>query len=313
MQEKIHLQTTIPEQYSGKRLDQALAMLFTTYSRERLKAWILSGECLVNDKKKQPKDKILGGENIEINANIEITTKWQAENLSLNIVYEDQDIIVVNKPANLVVHPANGNLTGTLVNALLHHDPELNKIPRAGIVHRLDKDTTGLMVIAKNLNAHNNLIKQLKKRTINRTYVAIINGTLIAGGSICEPIGRHHKDRKKMAVIGSGKQAITHYRIIEKLNNYTYIRIQLETGRTHQIRVHMAYIKHSIVGDKTYGGRRHLPKGASLTLQNMLRTFPRQALHASRLELQHPTSGKLVYWEVSLPADMQQLLDVLQK
>jgi 23S rRNA pseudouridine1911/1915/1917 synthase len=304
----ISLTTIIPIEYSGKRLDQTLAILFSDYSRERLKSWIVSGECLINGEHWQPKDKVSGGEHIEIKATLNTVNSWQPQELALNIVYEDADIIVLNKPANCVVHPGNGNVDNTLVNALLYHAPELSNIPRAGIVHRLDKNTSGLMVVAKTLKAHHNLIVQLKKKSVHRIYEAIIFGILTAGGVINQPIGRHARDRIKMAVVSNGKSAVTHYRVIEKFRGHTHVRLQLETGRTHQIRVHMAYIKHPIVGDKTYGGRAILPKEASSTLVDVLQNFPRQALHSKILGLLHPTTQEQLQWEVPLPEDMQQLL-----
>ena len=233
MLDHIELVAVIPETYAGLRLDQVLAKLFTDYSRERLKSWILSGECLVNGKQWQPKDKVLGLENVLIKAAVMPTTQWLPEKMILNIVYEDDDIIVINKPINCVVHPGSGNSSKTLVNALLYYAPELKLIPRAGIVHRLDKDTSGLMVVAKNLKAHKSLIGQLQKKLVNRTYEAIVWGVLTSGGTVNQPIARHPRDRIKMAIVETGKPAITHYRVLEKFRSYTHIRLQLETGRTH--------------------------------------------------------------------------------
>ena len=309
MSDNIKLLATIPDIYAGQRLDQVLAKVFTEYSRERLKIWILSGECLVNNQQWQPKDKVAGGEKVEINAVINpVITAWQPENLSLDIIYEDNDIIVINKPANCVVHPGSGNASKTLVNALLYYAPELNLLPRGGIVHRLDKDTSGLMVVARNLKAHNSLISQLQKKSVNRTYEAIVLGVLTAGGTVNQPVGRNMQDRVKKAVVLGGKPAVTHYRVLARFRGHTHIKLQLETGRTHQIRVHMAFIKHNIVGDKAYGGRLRLPKDINSVLREALRAFPRQALHSKILGLIHPQTGENMQWEVPLPADMQQLL-----
>lgn len=311
----INLSVVVPLQYAGKRLDQTIAQLFPDYSRECLKNWIKIGACLVNGTKWQPKMKVTGGENIEIIAKLKATNTWEPQNLfplESYIVYEDTDLIVINKPINCVVHPGHGNSNNTLVNALLYYAPELSNIPRAGIVHRLDKDTSGLMVVAKTITAHASLVAQLKNKLVTRTYEAIVSGVLIAGGTIKQPIGRHAKDRLKMAVTSAGKQAITHYRVIERFRGHTHIKVQLETGRTHQIRVHMAYIKHHIIGDNVYKDRTLIPKGASQELISALRNFPRQALHSKVLGLQHPTTQKLIKWETNLPEDMQQLLGQLR-
>jgi len=309
----VHLNTVIPEDYHGKRLDQTLAELFPDYSRERIKTWILAGNCLVDGQSKRPRDLVIGGEVVVVNAEVAEHTAWQAEDLAafLEIVYEDADIIVINKPMNCVVHPGSGNATGTLVNALLQHAPELKNIPRAGIVHRLDKDTTGLMVVARSLPAHTSLVEQLQQRQVQRGYEAIVNGLMISGGKVDEPIGRSANNRVKMAVVHSGgKPAVTHYRVLNKFRMHTHIAVQLETGRTHQIRVHMEHIRHSIVGDKVYG-RLRLAKGVSHELNEAIRTFPRQALHAKKLGLIHPVSGEEMLWEVPLPADMRALLKLL--
>lgn len=291
----IQLSGTIQEELSGCRLDQALAQLFPEYSRERLKNWVLAGKCQVNGDVLRPRDRVVGGEQILIDAVVEDAVTWKAQDLPLNIVYEDQDLIVINKDANTVVHPAAGNREGTLVNALLNYAPELSQIPRAGIVHRLDKDTTGLLVVARSLIAHNSLINQLRERTIKRIYETVVHGIFLAGSTINEPLGRHPRDRKKMAVVGNGREAITHYRVLTRFAKNTHLQVQLETGRTHQIRVHMAFVKHPIVGDRTYAGR-------------IQHNFPRQALHARSLSLIHPTTGEEMTWGAELPADMQQLL-----
>ena len=312
-QEFIELTGIIPEEMAGKRLDQVLAKLFPEHSRERLKGWVLSGKCLIDGEQWRPKDKVSGGEQVELEAQVMNVTDWEPESIPLDILYEDDDLLIINKPADLVVHPAAGNRTGTLVNALLHHCPDLKLIPRAGVVHRLDKDTTGLMVVAKTLAAHTNLVEQLQARTVSRTYEAVVWGLFLAGGTIEKPIGRHPRERIKMAVVTSGKPAITHFRVLEKFSQNTHIQVQLETGRTHQIRVHMSDAKHPLVGDKTYGGRMRLPANASEACRELLQSFPRQALHAKKLGFVHPSTQKEVFWEAPLPKDMAQLLDVLRE
>jgi 23S rRNA pseudouridine1911/1915/1917 synthase len=309
----IQLRVEMTAEFAGKRLDQALALAFPEHSRSRLKSWIQHGQVQINGGLKRPRDKVAVGDQIEINAEIEAVSSWMPEPLTFEIVYEDEAILVVNKPAGLVVHPAVGNRSGTLVNALLHHCPILSHIPRAGIVHRLDKDTTGLMVVAKSLEAQTQLVAALQARTIKRQYEAVVYGILPAGGTVNAPIGRHPNERTRMAVLELGKPAVTHYRVIEKFSSHTHLRIQLETGRTHQIRVHMAYIQHPIVGDRVYGGRLRLPPKAHAIVQNCLRTFTRQALHAKSLGLTHPITGEEMYWEVPTPLDMQQLLTVLRE
>lgn len=294
-QNHIALKGIIQPEYAGSRLDQALAQLFPDYSRERLKNWVLAGHCKVDGSVLRPRDKVVGGEQVTIQATLEDAVTWEAEDLPLNIVYEDEDLLVINKAANVVVHPAAGNRAGTLVNALLNYAPELSSIPRAGIVHRLDKDTTGLLVVARTLTAHASLAEQMQERTISRIYETVVHGLFLAGSTIDEPIGRHPKDRKKMAVVGDGREAITHYRVIKKFAKHTHVHVELETGRTHQIRVHMAHVRHPIVGDKTYAPR----------LQH---NFPRQALHAKSLGIIHPRTGEEISWTSELPQDMQDLL-----
>lgn len=305
----------IPDDFAGQRLDQAVAQLFADYSRARLQDWIKSGSLLVDGQVKKPRDKVQGGEYIQINALIEPNREWEAEPIDLPLVYEDDDILVLNKPVGLVVHPAAGHQGGTLLNALLHHLPALAQLPRAGIVHRLDKDTSGLMVVAKNLVAHADLVGQLQLRTVSREYEAVAMGVMTGGGTVNASIGRHPTDRKKQAVIldgfTGGKHAVTHYRVLKKFFAHTHIRVKLETGRMHQIRVHMAHIHYPLVGDATYGGRLRLPQGATAQLQETLRHFSRQALHAKALGLEHPRTGEHMQWEVDLPADMQHLIDVL--
>lgn len=307
-------QAVVSAEHSGKRFDQVAAQLFSEFSRSRLKSWILSGELLVNGARYQPRDKVWNGDLLDLAATPQPEGAWQAEPIELSIVYEDQALLVVNKPAGLVVHPAAGHPDGTLLNALLNHCPGLLELPRAGIVHRLDKDTTGLMVVAKQLPAHARLVEQLQARTVKRQYLAVVVGKPVSGGTVNAPMGRHPQQRKKMAVVkGKGKEAITHYRILERFVAHTELQLKLETGRTHQIRVHMASIGYPLVGDPVYGGRLRLPKGASEVLQMALRNFGRQALHATELGLIHPTSGEAMHWRVPLPDDMQQLLALLKQ
>jgi 23S rRNA pseudouridine1911/1915/1917 synthase len=310
--ETLHLAGIIPEDYRGMRLDQALVLLFPEHSRSRLKDWIDEGKVWVDNKVRKPKDKILGGEHIQISAEMPLLVDSDPEEIPLDIVYEDEHILVINKPAGLVVHPAVGNRSGTLLNALMHRTPELVHIPRAGIVHRLDKDTSGLMVVAKTLEAHTDLVLQLQARTVNRTYETVVWGMLPSGGTVEAKIGRHPRDRKKMGVVEKGKLAISHYRVIEKFRSHTHLRVHLETGRTHQIRVHMAHIYHPIVGDKLYGGRLRVPPKASDELLTLLRTFPRQALHAKQLGLVHPFTREECVWEVTTPTDILELIQMLR-
>lgn len=312
--QKLELITEIANDQLGMRLDQALAEQFSQYSRSRIKEWITKGNVKVNgtiiDK---PKEKVLGGEQITILAEIEEENNHSPENITLNIVYEDDDILVINKPSNLVVHPGAGNPNGTVLNALLYHYPQIANVPRAGIVHRLDKDTTGLMVIAKTIEAQTQLVESLQLRNITREYEAVAMGIMTAGGSIDEPISRHPTKRTHMAVFPTGKPAVTHYRIVEKYRLHTRLRLRLETGRTHQIRVHMAHISHPLLGDPLYGGRPRPPKGATEEFMQVLRDFNRQALHAAMLRLSHPITGQLMEWHAPIPEDMQALIKVLQE
>ena len=312
MPETIQLEGKIPQALAGRRLDQALAELFPDYSRSRLQLWLKAGKVLLNRQPMVAKYRVVGGEQVSIQAELEIETEVQAQDIPLDVQYEDEYLLVLNKPAGLVVHPAAGNRDGTLQNALLHYDPQLAALPRAGIVHRLDKDTSGLMMVAHNLTAHKSLVEQLQARTVHRTYLALVHGALTAGGTIDAPLGRHPRDRLRMAVVESGKQAITHYRVLERFPAHTLVQVNLETGRTHQIRVHMAHIHSPLVGDPLYGGRLRIPRAASPALRDALSGFRRQALHASRLELIHPASGEAVSWEVAMPEDFSQLLDVLR-
>lgn len=310
----IQSRAEVPARLSGARLDQVAAELFGDYSRSRLKQWIQDGFLRVDGDVCKPKEKLVGGEILTLEAQAEPVGDWQAQDLPLDIVYEDDSLLVINKPADLVVHPAAGNPDGTVLNGLLHHCPGLENLPRAGIVHRLDKDTTGLMVVAKTLMAHHNLVSQLQARTVKREYEAVVQGGVTGGATVNAPIGRHPRSRTKMAVLQfGGKDATTHYRLIQRFRDHTHIRLALETGRTHQIRVHMAHVGHPLVGDATYGGRLKMPKGASPAVVEMLRHgFRRQALHAASLGLIHPHSGEVMQWDAPLPADMQYLLQVLQ-
>ena len=313
MSEHIQQSIKVPNELGNKRFDQIAAQLFPDFSRARLQTWIKDGTLTVDGEIRKSKDKLIGGELLEINVVTQAEGEWLPEEMDIPIAFEDEHIIIINKPMNMVVHPAAGNLTGTLLNGLLHHCPDLQSIPRAGIVHRLDKDTTGLMVVAKTLQAQNHIVEQLQSREMGREYEAIVQGTMVGGGSVKEPMARHAKDRTKMAVHPTGKDAVTHYRVLEKFPRFTHVRVKLETGRTHQIRVHMAHIQHPLIGDQTYGGRVRLPKGVSNELRDVLREFPRQALHAKKLELHHPDTNKLVSWEVELPNDFQGLLEVLRE
>lgn len=310
---KIQQTILIPDHLGGMRLDQALAKLLPDYSRTQLQNWIKNGEITVDSKTAKVKDLVLGGETITICASMKQQPVWDAEAIALDIVYEDDALLVINKPVGMVVHPAAGHMSSTLLNAILHHAPALQELPRAGILHRLDKDTSGLLVIAKTPQALMKLNKQLKARTMTRIYQAIVFGVLTSGGCVDEPIGRHPIKRKSMTVIETGKPAVTHYRVMERYRAYTRVKVQLETGRTHQIRVHMAHVHHPLLGDQTYGGRLQLPKGATPELVQQLRQFKRQALHAYELGLIHPVTDEPMTWQAPLPDDMLVLIDVLKK
>ena len=309
---RITAEFTIPPELSERRLDQAVADLMPEHSRSRIQGWIKSGSLQVNGQPRKPRDKVVLGDVISLEAEQEAQVSWTAEEIALDIIYEDEHLIVINKPAGLVVHPAAGHAAGTLVNALLDYAPEVENLPRAGIVHRLDKDTSGIMVVARSLIAHTSLVDQLQSRTMGREYEAIVNGTMTGGGKVDAPIGRHPQQRKKMGVVKSGKPAVTHYRVLERFTAHTHIRCKLETGRTHQIRVHMTHIRHSLLGDPVYGGRMKQPKGCDEYLQGLLRDFRRQALHARQLTLEHPETGEELSWEVPLPDDMQVMLSALR-
>jgi 23S rRNA pseudouridine1911/1915/1917 synthase len=309
----LQMTLTIPPEQAGLRLDQALAALLPDYSRSRLKAWIESGEIRVDGAPWRPKDKVLGGESIELAATLPEDTRAEAQPIPLVLVHEDRHLFVVDKPAGLVVHPGAGNPDSTLQNALLALDPGLASLPRAGIVHRLDKDTSGLLVVARTLPAHTALVRMLGEREVRREYEAICRGVMTAGGTVDAPIDRHPTDRVRMAVREGGREAVTHYRVIRRFRAHTHVRVQLETGRTHQIRVHLAHAGYPIVGDKVYGGRLLLPKGATESLRDALREFPRQALHAARLAFDHPVTGKPLECQSPLPTDMRELLEALAR
>lgn len=302
----------IADEWSGERVDQALAKLFPDYSRSRLQSWLKDGQILIDGNVKRAKDKVLGGEQVELKAILSSENVWQAENIPLDVVYEDEHLLVINKPANMVVHPAAGNFNGTMLNALLHHAPELEAIPRAGIVHRLDKETSGLLVVARTLNSQKLLVEQLQARTFLREYDAIIRGSVTAGSTITQPIGRHPINRKRMAVNDRGKPAVTHYRVNERYRLHTKLTVKLETGRTHQIRVHMAYISHPLLGDPVYGGRFKIPAASNDAFIEALKNFKRQALHARHLGLIHPATKEFIDWEVEVPQDMIELQNVLR-
>ncbi len=308
-----HIQHTfiVPDHLGMQRIDLVAVELMPQYSRSRLQSWIKLGVLKVNGAAIKPKDKVMIRDEITLDVTLEPEGDWGAEAIDLEIVYEDEHLLVINKPANLVVHPAPGHRDGTLVNAVLHHCPQLDQLPRAGVVHRLDKDTSGLMVVAKSLLAHQSLVNQLQTRAMGREYEALALGELTGGGIVDQPIARHPQHRQKMAVVAKGKKAVTHYRVLQRLHGFTHLRLKLETGRTHQIRVHLAHINHGIVGDPVYGGRSRLPKGLSAGTLQLIQEFPRQALHAKALQLHHPETGEELSWEVPLAEDIQQLINAL--
>ena len=309
----IQLTAEVPSDLGGQRLDQVAAQLFDEYSRSRLTAWIKEGRLTVDGALLRPKDVVHSGAVLDQQAEQEAQGEWVAQDIPLNIVYEDEHLLVIDKPAGLVVHPAAGHADGTLLNALLHHVPDIINVPRAGIVHRLDKDTTGLMVVAKTLQAQTRLVDQLQKRTVSRIYECICIGVITSGATIDAPIGRSSANRQRMAVIDGGKPAVTHYRVLERFRSHTHVRVKLETGRTHQIRVHMTHVGYPLVGDPLYAGRFRIPPAASPTLVQTLKEFPRQALHARFLELEHPVTGQRMKWTSPLPEDLVWLLSLLRQ
>jgi 23S rRNA pseudouridine1911/1915/1917 synthase len=304
------LQFTLDQ--AGLRLDQALARALPQYSRARLQGWIEAGAVKVDGLVPRARDKVQGGELVRIEAQLEPETRVVAEDLPVDVVYKDRGIFIINKPAGLVVHPGAGNASHTLQNALLALDPKLAVVPRAGLVHRLDKDTSGLMVVARTPEAHAALVEAIAERDVERAYLAICVGVMTGGGTIDEPIGRHRTQRTRMAVRPDGREAVTHYRVLKRFRGHTYVRAELETGRTHQIRVHFGHIGFPMVGDPVYGTRRRYPKGATPALMAALDGFKRQALHATRLALEHPLTGKALEFEAPVPADMQAILDALE-
>ncbi|GAB4120010.1 MAG: 23S rRNA pseudouridine(1911/1915/1917) synthase RluD [Sideroxydans sp.] len=305
------LELVVPLEHGGLRLDQALVRLLPEYSRSRLQDWIVQGLVTVNDTPATVKRKVWGGERLRVLPQIHPSEQaCAAEDIPLDIVHEDDAILIIDKPAGLVVHPGSGNWQGTLLNALLHHAPQLQEVPRAGIVHRLDKDTSGLMVVAKSLVAQTALVRQMQARSVKREYLALVWGVLNHGGTVDLPIGRHPSQRVKMAVVEQGKEAVTHYRIEQTFPSCTLVRCRLETGRTHQIRVHLTYLGHPLIGDRVY--QRGVQKCAP-SLRELLNGFPRQALHATRLALAHPLTGKTMEWESPLPEDMAELLDKIDE
>jgi 23S rRNA pseudouridine1911/1915/1917 synthase len=313
MSEPIRHDLTIPPANAGQRLDQVLAELLPEYSRTRLKDWIEAGQILIDGNRLRPRDRVLGGEKVAVTAVLPVSETVLAQPIALNIVHQDSDVLIIDKPAGLVVHPGAGNRTGTLQNALLHFDAALAELPRGGIVHRLDKDTTGLMVVARTVAAHTALVRAIEAREVERHYEAICVGCMTAGGTVDAPIDRHPVDRLKMAVRSGGREAVTHYRVAQRFRRHTHVRVQLETGRTHQIRVHMAHIRYPVLGDVVYGGRLLLPKEAEPELMELLRGMRRQALHAAHLAFEHPLSGKALSFDAALPHDMQVLLQALAR
>lgn len=305
-------ESLIPAELTGQRLDQALAQLFPEYSRSRLTQWIRDGQVTLDQRVPRPRDIVTSGQHVRIVVVAEPVTGIKAQALPLDILYEDAALIIVNKPAGLVVHPGAGNPAGTLQNALLYHAPELVKVPRCGLVHRLDKDTSGLLAVARNIESHTRLVAALAARKFEREYEAIAIGVMTGGGKIDAPIARHGVDRKRMSVREGGRVAVTHYRVLARYRAYTHLGVKLETGRTHQIRVHLAHIHHPLLGDPVYGRRFAIPRDADAVFVEVLRGFKRQALHARRLGLAHPVNGEFMHWEAPLPDDMQGLLQALE-
>lgn len=309
---RLSLQFQLDDCHLGLRIDQVAAIIWSEFSREKLKQWLKDGHLLVNGNTVKPKYKCEGDELLTLEVELEAQTRSLPEDIPLDIIYEDDDIIVINKPVGMVVHPGAGNSSGTLVNALLHHYPKSAELTRAGLVHRIDKDTSGLLVVAKNLEAQFALTKQLSKKSVYRLYDLVVYGNMIAGGTVDEPIKRHPVDRVKMAVLPGGKDAVTHYNVKERFQHFTRVQARLETGRTHQIRVHLSYIGYGLVGDSVYTPRVRVPAGASALLNDTLRKFKRQALHAVKLGLVHPRTQEEMMFEAPWPEDFKQLVDVLR-
>jgi len=303
----------LPPEFAGRRLDQVLAQILSQYSRSRLQRWMEEGAILVNGLPARARDLVTGGEVVTVEARLPKETGIKAEKLPLDVVHEDSSIIILNKPPGVVVHPGAGNPGKTLQNALLAHDPKLKRVPRAGLVHRIDKDTSGLLVVAKTIDAQTKLTAEIAEHDIEREYLAVCTGAMTGGGTVDKPIDRHRSHRLKFTVRSDGREAVTHYRIEKRFRQHTLARVRLETGRTHQIRVHMEHVGYPIVGDPLYGGRKRFPKGATPELRETLEHFKRQALHAARLTLTHPKSGKRVSFDAPLPEDLQGLIDMLQR
>ena len=312
MSERIERTAIIPAAQAGERLDRALAVVFPQYSRSRLQSWLKAGAITVDAVVPRAKDAVCGGEWVCLSVVAHSDESVAPEAIELRILYEDDSLLVIDKPPDLIVHPGAGHAGGTLQNALLHHDSKLAGLPRAGIVHRLDRGTSGLMVVARDWTAHKRLVEQLQARRVGRDYLALVWGTVTSGGRVAAAIGRHRRDRTRMAVRQDGRAAVTHYRVAERFSAHTLLRCSLETGRTHQIRVHMAWLRQPIVGDPVYGGRLRVPKGASEEVIAALSGFRRQALHAAELRLEHPASGETLSWQSPLPADYAQLLSTLR-
>lgn len=306
------LEAVVPPAMAGRRVDAVMADLFPQYSRSRLTQWLKAGQALVDDQAVRPRATVHGGERIHLTVPEERRVTEQPQAIALHILHEDADVLVLDKPAGLVVHPGAGNPDGTLVNALLHHDPALQALPRAGIVHRLDKDTSGVMMVARTMQAHARLVEQLAARQVQREYLAVVVGAMVAGGVVDAPMDRHPRDRLRRAVREDGRPAITHYRLHERYRTHTAVQCRLETGRTHQIRVHMQHIRYPIVGDPLYGGPLKLPKGADEGLVEVLRGFRRQALHAHALQFEHPMSGESLRCQADIPEDMRVLMQALR-
>ncbi|MDN5871530.1 MAG: 23S rRNA pseudouridine(1911/1915/1917) synthase RluD [Nitrococcus sp.] len=312
MGERIERSAIIPGTQTGRRLDRALAAVFPQYSRSRLQAWLKSGAITVDGVAPRAKDAVRGGEQVRLRVTLENEGAVAPEPIALRIVHEDETLLVIDKPPSLIVHPGAGHPGGTLQNALLHYDPRLAVLPRAGIVHRLDRGTSGLLVVARDLTAHKRLVEQLQARSVGREYLVLVSAAVTSGGRVEAAIGRHRRERTRMAVRPDGRAAVTHYRLEERFTAHTLLRCMLETGRTHQIRVHMAWLRQPVVGDPVYGGRIRLPKAASEEVIAALSGFGRQALHAARLGLVHPATGEAVSWQSPLPADFAYLLEVLR-
>lgn len=311
MNKEKELSARIPADQDGQRLDRALTVLFDGVTRAQCQQWIKDGRVQLNGRVPRKRDKVKAGDKVEIFVPPPMDGGWKAQPIPLDIVHEDGEILVIDKPPGLVMHPGAGNPEGTLLNAVLNRAPELAALPRAGIVHRLDKDTSGLLVVAKTERARQHLIAQLQEHSVEREYLAIVNGVMIAGGTIEAPIGRHRVHRTRMAVSSHGKPAVSHYRVMKKYRAHTLVQVKLESGRTHQIRVHMAHLNYPVVGDPVYGGRLKIPAGAGEHLKEVLRGFKRQALHALKLSLIHPMTGKRVQWAASVPRDMSELMEAL--